>query len=632
MIESFFSNSLDGWIVDNGTQTLDATVGNPSGSLRATEAGDGIYDFVAPAKFLGDMADYIGGALAFDLKQDSLANQYNDRDLELFGGGLTLVADVGPNPGTTWTSYTVELGLAGGFKIDSLTGRVATTAEIETVLSDLDSLKIRGEFVSGTVDNASNLDNVIMSMAEIPPIVIPGPIVQSTFNSDIDGWSFAGDVQAFGWQGSGGNKGGWLEAVDTSADDTWYFVAPDEFLGDKAGFYDGEISFELKQSTLANQFDDEDVIMEGGGKRLVLDLTGNPGLAFTQFSVSLNEAPNWRLGRLDGPAATEADIRAVLSDMTGLQIRGEYVDGDDAGGLDNVVLEAPEGALIGTLTRYDTESDRNALSTHATLRQGLDAAVEGNAIGPLGSAYALQARYQVGVDDLTLISDASLDITFTLDGVRDLTLLGANTMNSVGNEFSNRLVGSDGANTLRGKEGDDRLFGHAGNDTLFGARDNDRLDGGRGNDSLSGGKGNDVVDGGSGDDIIAGNTGTDVLSGGLGDDILRGGIGQDMLLGGGGADTLKGGAGSDFLDGAAGNDVLVFKGTFGRDTVQFEDGSDVLRMVPGNGEARTLAEFKAAAEDLGEMVVYDLGGDGLNVITLLGASLSDLTTDDFVFV
>ncbi|MCB0543895.1 MAG: gliding motility-associated C-terminal domain-containing protein, partial [Saprospiraceae bacterium] len=83
-----------------------------------------------------------------------------------------------------------------------------------------------------------------------------------------------------------------------------------------------------------------DVILFGAGLQLIFDNAYNPGLEWTHYDILLEEGAGWHLNSLTGPVPTEAQFRAVLSDLAGLRIRGEYRPLDDFGGLDNVSLES----------------------------------------------------------------------------------------------------------------------------------------------------------------------------------------------------------------------------------------------------------------------------------------------------
>ena len=69
-----------------------------------------------------------------------------------------------------------------------------------------------------------------------------------------------------------------------------------------------------------------------------------------------------------------------------------------------------------------------------------------------------------------------------LDNFEGLQLLGAASIDGVGNGLINNLQGNDGDNRLEGKDGADTLSGGGGEDLLLGGRGNDRMSGGNGAD------------------------------------------------------------------------------------------------------------------------------------------------------
>jgi len=163
---SGFDADADGWEITGDAQTqsvkadYNGTGGNPGGLISAKDdVAGGVWFFVAPSKYLGNNTDIAGKLLKYDLKVDATPSQpFDDVDVKLVGGGVTLVYDTPENPvGEQWTTYTVRLE-AADWKVDSLTGAAATAADMEKVLGDTTALWIRGEFNTGP--DTGFLDNV----------------------------------------------------------------------------------------------------------------------------------------------------------------------------------------------------------------------------------------------------------------------------------------------------------------------------------------------------------------------------------------------------------------------------------------------------------------------------------------
>ncbi|MFH0982339.1 MAG: laminin B domain-containing protein [Planctomycetota bacterium] len=167
----------------------------------------------------------------------------------------------------------------------------------------------------------------------------PAGAASSTFDTDDEGWLVYGDAQGGGgpatYNSSGGNPGGCVSANDDAAGGVWYFQAPENFHGDFSNAYGKTLTFDLKQSGDYSQFDGDDVILTGGGITIRLNNLANPATTWTSYSVSLTESAGWLR---DGNPATQADMTTVLSLLSDLLIRGEYIVGGDTGWLDSVVL------------------------------------------------------------------------------------------------------------------------------------------------------------------------------------------------------------------------------------------------------------------------------------------------------
>lgn len=166
-------------------------------------------------------------------------------------------------------------------------------------------------------------------------------LVESTFDTGAEGWKATNGISDRAWVSDGGVPGGHVQATDNGQGTVWFFEAPSEFLGDQRAALGGTLSYWLKVSTLSLPMRNDwaDVRIGGNGLVLAVDAGPNPGLAWTPYVVDLRPGA-WRIGTLDGPLATAADLETVFAAVDQLWIRGEYSAWWDTGSLDTVVLSA----------------------------------------------------------------------------------------------------------------------------------------------------------------------------------------------------------------------------------------------------------------------------------------------------
>ncbi len=178
---------------------------------------------------------------------------------------------------------------------------------------------------------------------------LAGSPIESTFDTDAEGWSIFSDGQNFTWTDQFGNPGGSIRATDVVAGDFWSFSASEAFLGDKSGFFGGELSWDI-YGIIGNQAltNRADVMLVGGGVQIGINLPVMPqNGAWTSWSVLLDTSEDWRrvssLGgaSLQSTPATSDDIVTVLGNLEAMYIRGEYTNGNDSTALDNVRLAPP---------------------------------------------------------------------------------------------------------------------------------------------------------------------------------------------------------------------------------------------------------------------------------------------------
>ncbi|MEM7473456.1 MAG: laminin B domain-containing protein [Planctomycetota bacterium] len=171
VIVSDFEGGTEGWQLsgDSSTATPDhiASDGNPGAFIRGFDtAVGGVWYFAAPAKFLGNRSTSYGGTLQYSLRQRGSGSIFNSQDIIIDGAGLTLrLVNTPPIPSSsTWTQYVATLDETDPWTLAS--GGNPTQAEFQSVMADLQSLRIRGEFIVGS-DNG-DLDSVSMTAVPEP--------------------------------------------------------------------------------------------------------------------------------------------------------------------------------------------------------------------------------------------------------------------------------------------------------------------------------------------------------------------------------------------------------------------------------------------------------------------------------
>ena len=171
---STFDIDYEGWRIQGDAQggtgmpNYHSSGGHPGGYLSAVDdVTGGTWYWQAPGKFLGDMSGAYEQNLKFDLKQSDLISQFDNYDVILQGPSFNLVFNTPNNPDTTWTPYSIELKETSGWHRDDTLGPVPSHSEFMDVLSNLQNLLIRGEFINGA--DSGCIDNVSMgSISGIP--------------------------------------------------------------------------------------------------------------------------------------------------------------------------------------------------------------------------------------------------------------------------------------------------------------------------------------------------------------------------------------------------------------------------------------------------------------------------------
>jgi len=165
----------------------------------------------------------------------------------------------------------------------------------------------------------------------------------STFDSGAEGWSTFGDATNFRW-----DSAGFIAADDGAGGTYFYFYAGPGFLGDQSERYGAALSYDIITNNTGTHTP-TDIVIEGVDFRIVYD---GPDFVdentWTRFSATVSASSDWfyqdivdgspvEVQAMSATAATEAQVREVLSDVRALYIRGEYSGAaDDTTSLDNV--------------------------------------------------------------------------------------------------------------------------------------------------------------------------------------------------------------------------------------------------------------------------------------------------------
>ncbi len=156
-----FNESTDNWRMDGDSPLyrLRCGFGNSTTSLVGKDGVMGVtYYYIAPYK--GDFSDLYGESMSFDLivlYRDEGAEPHTDNDIVLRSGNIYLYYDIDdPSVIQEWQNYWVTFSDDAGWVLTD--GKPASASQIQSILGDLDELRIRGEYFVGY--DESCLDNV----------------------------------------------------------------------------------------------------------------------------------------------------------------------------------------------------------------------------------------------------------------------------------------------------------------------------------------------------------------------------------------------------------------------------------------------------------------------------------------
>ena len=177
--------------------------------------------------------------------------------------------------------------------------------------------------------------------------------IQSTFDTNLDGWSTTGDATDPTWYaGDASSEGGYAQASDKGQSIYWYWSAPSKFLGNRGNAYGQNLRYRIWESDTGTPGDSgiPDIILKSADTTLVLAMPEFPVNTWVELSAALTETAGWKIDTLSGIPPTTEIMQGVLSNLQSIEIRGEYRSGQDTGRLSSVTLEMT-GPPVATTMR-----------------------------------------------------------------------------------------------------------------------------------------------------------------------------------------------------------------------------------------------------------------------------------------
>jgi gliding motility-associated-like protein len=178
--------------------------------------------------------------------------------------------------------------------------------------------------------------------------------ITSTFNSNAEGWTAPNANGGATYLATGGNPAGRIAGSPfvfvlgaTTIYVPFYFVAPGTYRGNRSAYYNGTLQYDIQLSSTAGTANQYAEVSIGNSSLDTLyyfpTVSNTPSTAWTTYSVTFNNALGfWKTSNSPtGATASEALMLGVLTNLTGLEIRGLYRDANINTRLDNVSLSQP---------------------------------------------------------------------------------------------------------------------------------------------------------------------------------------------------------------------------------------------------------------------------------------------------
>jgi hypothetical protein len=172
-------------------------------------------------------------------------------------------------------------------------------------------------------------------------------------------WGRVGDAgSSLSWIDTGAGEG-FLQMSEAGTGQWDWFVAPTKFIGDQSAFFGGTLSFDVHASAVTGTrgtVEAAAVLLHSGSDTIGAFLPSQPSAqAWNTITIALTASADWRVGSpgaqnqfpmASKPAAQDADIQAILENVTDIWILGDWGTSAQTIGLDNVILARPDGVRV----------------------------------------------------------------------------------------------------------------------------------------------------------------------------------------------------------------------------------------------------------------------------------------------
>lgn len=163
----------------------------------------------------------------------------------------------------------------------------------------------------------------------------------STFDLGGEGWSHQGGANV-SWMERGGNPGGFLLGEDADENSTWYYVSPESWSGNWTPHIGDNLSFDIRL------IDDDDAVNLNFEDILKIHGLNGSFIAWPGSTVPWPGEPvsgMWTRYEIvlvpSSFGVNESEFCEIMEHVDVISIRGEYSDGLDLEGLDNVIVAPP---------------------------------------------------------------------------------------------------------------------------------------------------------------------------------------------------------------------------------------------------------------------------------------------------